>query len=152
MRHLLFMSFAASFVAVPVFAGALTLQVDEAGANREATTKHAIVVAHITACHSPEKTMVTATAEGIVKGKHQTIPLKVIHLSEPGAFAVAREWPREGSWTVKMVATNPDYKDYATSIVVPIDGEVANRAAAKVFYHAASADEVDSVLRQARLE
>lgn len=153
MRSLLTMFFAAGFAAVPAFAGALTLQVDDPGTNREAMARNAVVAAHITACHSPEKTVVTATAEGIVKGKRQTIPLKVIRLSsEPGAFAVAREWPREGAWTVKMIATNPDYKDYATSIVVPISGTAANRASAKVFYHAASADEVDSVLKQATLE
>ena len=152
MRSLLTMFFAAGLATVPAFAGALTLQADDPSTNREAMAKNAVVTAHITACHSPEKTVVTATAEGIVNGKHQTISLKVIRLSEPGSFAVAREWPHGGIWTVKMIATNPDYKDYATSIVVPVGGHAANRASAKVFYHAASADEVDSVLRQATLE
>jgi hypothetical protein len=152
MRRLLITLLAAGFAAVPVFAGALTLQADDPRTNPEAMTKNAIVTAHITACHSPEKTAVTATAEGIVNGKRQTIPLKVIRLSEPGAFAVAQEWPREGTWTVKMIATNPDYKDYATSIVVPVGRNAASPASAKVFYHAATADEVGSVLKQATLE
>jgi hypothetical protein len=142
----------AIFVTAPVFAGALTLQVDELKTNPEAMSKNAVVAAHITACHSPEKTEVTATAEGIVNGKRQTIPLKVIHLSEPGAFAVAHQWPREGTWTVKMIATNPAYKDYATSIVVPVTGNAVNPGSAKVFYHAATADEVGLVLKQATLE
>jgi hypothetical protein len=152
MRSLLSKCFVAAFAAIPIFAGALTLQLDDPATSREAMAKNAIVAAHITACHSPEKTVVTATAEGIVEGKRQTIPLKVIHLSEPGAFAVAREWPRDGVWTVTMIATNPDCKDYATSVVVPIGGNAANRASAKVFYHAPSADEVDAVLKQATLE
>jgi hypothetical protein len=152
MRRLLTLFLAAAFTTGSVFAGALTLQLDDPTTNREAMAKKAIVAAHISACHSPEKTVVTATAEGIVNGKRESIPLKVIPLSEPGAFAVAREWPREGAWTVKMVATNPEYKDYATSIVVPIGGNAANRATAKVFYHAATADEVDSILKQATLE
>lgn len=145
MRNLLTLFLAA----VPLFAGALTLQIDNPAANREAMAKNAIMTAHITACHSPEKTVVTATAEGIVKGERQTLPLTVIRLSQPGSFAVAREWPREGSWVVKMIATNPDYQNYATSIVVPVDRNSATRESAKVFYHAPSQDEVDSILKPA---
>ncbi len=151
MPKLLATLLAATFASVPVFAGALTLQVDDLPTNPEARAKNAIVAAHITACHSPEKTVVTATAEGIVNGKHQTVPLHVIRLSEPGAFAVAKTWPGEGAWAVKMIATNPDYKDYATSIVVPVTRNATSRLSAKVFYHAASADEVVSVLKQAKL-
>jgi hypothetical protein len=152
MQRLLTAFLAACIAAAPVLAGALTLQVDDPKTNPEAIAKHAVVAAHITACHSPEKTSVTATAEGIVDGQRRSIPLKVIRLSEPGAFAVTHEWPREGKWTVKMIATNPDYKDYATSIVVPVGKDAVDPAAAKVFYHAASADEVGMVLKQATLE
>ena len=77
--------------------------------------KHAVLVARISAGHSPERTTVTATAEGVVNGIRKTIPLKVIPLSTAGTFAVTREWPEEGTWAVKMIATNPDYKDYATA-------------------------------------
>jgi len=138
---------ALAFAAAPVFAGALTLQVDDAK-----PTPNAVVAVHITACHSPEKTTVTAFAEGILNGQRQTIPLKVIPLAQPGAFAVSQQWPREGVWAVKMIATNPDYKNYATAIVVPVDKDGAERAAAKVFYHAPSADEVEAVLKQNTLD
>jgi hypothetical protein len=114
-RRFLIAVLATGFVAAPVFAGALTLQADDPTTNPEAVAKHAVVAAHTTACVSPEKTVVTATAEGIVDGKRITLPLKVIRLSQPGAFAVAREWPAGGAWVVKMIATNPDYKNYATS-------------------------------------
>ena len=152
MRILLTTLLAASFVAIPVFAGALTLQADDPATNPEARAKNAIVAAHITACHSPGKTVVTATAEGIVNGKRQTVPLKVMRLSEPGAFAVVQTWSREGTWAVKMIATNPDYKNYATSIVVPMARNAVSRMSAKVFYHSASADEVGLILKQATLE
>jgi hypothetical protein len=152
MRKLTTAALAAVFIAAPVFAGALTLQIDDAQATPEAVAKNAVVVAHITACHSPEKTKVTATAEGLANGRRQTIPLKVMNLSAPGTFAVAREWPRQGAWTVTMIATNPDYKNYATSVVVPVRNDTAVRADAKVFYHAPSADEITSVLKPATLE
>jgi hypothetical protein len=147
MRILLISVLSAAWMAAPAFAGALTLQLDDPKTNPEATAQNAIVVAHITACHSPEKTTVTATAEGLADGRRQSIPLQIVRLSQPGAFAVSRQWPREGAWTVKMIATNPDYRDYATAIVIPIGKDGAARAAAKVFYHAPSAAEVDSVLK-----
>ena len=99
---------------------------DDPRSNPEAIAKNAVVVAHITACHSPEKTTVTAIAEGFVNGQRQTIPLKVVNLTQPGAFAIARQWPRRGTWTVKMTATNPDYPNYANSITVPLKPDTLN--------------------------
>jgi hypothetical protein len=148
MRHFL----ALAFAALPVFAGALTLQLDDVKTNPEAVAQNAAVVAHITACHSPEKTTVTAFAEGLANGKRQIITLKVTPLSQSGSFAVAHQWPRDGIWAVKMIATNPDYRNYSTAIVVPFHGDTTDRASAKVFYHAPSAEEVDSVLKQTALE
>jgi hypothetical protein len=44
----------------------------------------------------------------------------------------------EGTWAIKMVATNPEYKDYATSAVVPIQNNAAQAEAAKRYNHALS--------------
>jgi hypothetical protein len=116
----------AAILAAPLFAGALTLQMDDARSSPEAIAKNAVVVAHITACHSPEKTTVTAVAEGLVNGQRQTIPLKVVNLSQPGTFAIARQWPQQGTWTVKMTVTNPDYPNYANSLTVPLKPDTLN--------------------------
>ena len=134
--------FALSVLATPLLAGALRLEVASPATHQEALTKHALLVARITACHSPEKTTVTATAEGVVNGMRKSIPLKVISLSSPGTFAITREWPEEGTWAVKMIATNPDYKDYATSAVVPVQKNFAQLDAAKQYYHAPTDNEV----------
>lgn len=128
--------FAFCILAAPLFAGALLLQVGNPAANPEALEKHAVLVARITACHSPEKTTVTATAEGMINGVRQTIPLKVVPLSTAGTFAVTHEWPDQGTWAVKMIATNPDYKDYATSVVVPIEKNSGQFEAVKHYFHA----------------
>jgi hypothetical protein len=151
-RKILTAALSAAFLAAPLFAGALLLVVDDPATNHEAQSKHAVVMVRMTACHSPEKTVIAATAEGIVEGKRQTIPLKVINLATPGEFAVAREWPRDGVWTVRMVATNPDYKDYATGVVVPVRNDAYIRAGAKQYFHAPTQDDVNSVLKQATLE
>lgn len=119
MKLLLRPLFGLLVLAVPIFAGALLLEVGNPASNAEALNNHAVLVARITACHSPEKTTVQATAEGVVNGLRKSIPLKVVSLSTAGTFAVAQQWPKQGTWAIKMVATNPDYKNYATGVLVP---------------------------------
>jgi hypothetical protein len=139
-------------LATPLFAGALLIEAGDPKANPEAQAKNAVVVARITACHSPEKTVVTATAEGLVNGERKSIPLKVMNLSAPGTYAVARQWKRGAVWTIRFVATNPDYKDYATGIVVPLRHDMYSGTGSKQVFHAPTEDEVYSVLKQATLE
>lgn len=151
-RQFLTAVLSAVLLAAPLSAGALLLQVADPRTSIEAQAQHAVVMAQMTACHSPEKTLVSATAEGILAGKRTTLPLKVIKLSTPGMFAVRREWPSEGVWAVRMVATNPEYKDYATGVVVPVGKNSWRRAGAKQFFHAPTDEDVNSALRQASLE
>jgi hypothetical protein len=128
--------------AFPIFAGALRLEVSDPAANPEATKAHAVLVVMSTACHSPEKTNVVATAEGVVNGVRKSIPVKVIALSTAGTFAVVREWPEQGTWAIKLVATNPEYTNYATSVLVPVRNKEVQVAAAKHYYHAPTDAEV----------
>jgi len=138
--------FALLVLAVPLFAGALLLEVGNPASNQEAVRNHAILVARITACHSPGETAVVATAEGLVNGMRKTIPLKVISLSTAGTFAVTREWSDQGTWAIKLVATNPEYRDYATSVLVPIRNDSLQLSAAKHYFHVATDAEVSSAL------
>jgi len=136
MKHLLVLS----MLATPLFAGSLALEIGNPSANPEAAAKHAVLVARLAACKSPEKTTVTASAEGIVDGVRKSIPLKVVPLSTAGTYAVVREWPAQGSWAVRMVATNPDYKDYAASVLVPLDNGALQLASVKHYYRNAPAE------------
>ena len=136
MKHLLFLA----MLAAPLFAGALVLDIGNPSANPEAVAKQAVLVARMTACKSPEKTTVTASAEGIVDGMRKSIPLKIVPLSTAGTYAITREWPPQGSWVVRMVATNPDYKDYTASVLVPLDNGALQWAGVKHYYHAPPAE------------
>jgi hypothetical protein len=133
-------------LAAPLFAGALMLEVGNPALNPEALKNRAVLVARITACHSPEKTTVSATAEGVVNGVRQSIPLKVISLSTAGTFAITHEWPEQGNWAIKMIATNPEYKDYATSVLVPVHKDSVQLSTAKHYFHAATDAEVSLAL------
>ncbi len=128
--------------ALPLLAGALLLKVDNPNANPEALKRHAVLVVQISACRSPEKTSVSATAEGVLNGVRHSVPLKVISLSTAGTYAVTREWPEDGSWAIKMVATNPDYANYATSVIVPVRKASVQWSEATSYFHAPTASEI----------
>jgi len=133
-------------LAAPLFAGALLVEIGNPAANTEAQAKHAVLVARITACHSPEKTVLSATAEGLLNGVRKSIPLKVIPFSTAGTFGVGRQWPSQGSWIVKIIATNPDYKNYATSALVPFENDHFEWGAIKHYSHAPTDAELAAVL------
>jgi hypothetical protein len=137
---------ALTVLALPLFAGALVLQVGSPASNPEALRNQAVLLARITACHSPAETKVMATAEGLVDGVRKSLPLKVISLSTAGTFAIARAWPERGTWMIKLVATNPEYRDYATSVLVPIRHDSAQLSAAKYYFHAPTDAEMSSAL------
>lgn len=133
-------------VGLPLIAGALVVEIGNPAANPEALSKHAVLIARTTACHSPEKTSLTATAEGIIDGQRRTIPLKLIPLSKAGTFAATQEWPSNGAWVVKIVARNPDYQNYTTGALVRFDGNSAEWASVKHYFHEPSNEEVAAML------
>jgi len=146
MRALYKLIFAASMAAPTLVAGALALQIGNPAGNSEAQAKNAVLIAHVTACESPDKTVISATAEGDENGIRRSIPLQIIRLTTPGTFAVAHEWPEHGTWAVKLIATNPEYKDYATGVVVPFERNSFQWAAIKHFSHRPTDREVTEIL------
>jgi hypothetical protein len=153
MRRFVITTITAVLLTVTLHGGGFALRVDPVYTSPEARAKHAVLLAHITSCAAPEKTTVTATAEGIVNGKRATMPLKVVKLAEPGGFAVVREWPQEGEWVIKLVATHPQFGSYATGILAPVAGAgEASPATAKIYSHAPTSDDVEGALRHATLE
>lgn len=134
--------------AAALLAGALTVEIGNPATNPEAKAKHAVLLARTTACHSPEQTVITATAEGVVDGSRRSIPLKVITLSTPGVFAVTHEWPAEGNWAIKVVAKNPEYKDFATGAVVAVNGDSVDWASVKHYYHQPTTEELAAALNR----
>lgn len=133
-------------IGVPLLAGALTLEIGNPDTNSEAVSKHAVLVARTTACHSPEKSSLTATAEGVTDGQRRSIPLTLIPLSTPGTFAITRQWPSAGMWAIKIVATNPEYKNYATAALVRADANSIEWTSVKHYLHRPTDAEVTAML------
>jgi hypothetical protein len=138
--------FIAPVIAGPLFAGALVVEVANPASNPEATARHAAVIVKTTACTSPEKTTMSATAEGIAGGKLQSVPLELIRLSQPGTFAISPNWPAAGKWVVRVVATNPDYHGYAAGVLVPIRNHAPDWQGVQRLFRAPTADDVNAAL------
>ena len=137
---------AVSIVVPSLFAGTLAMQIGNPAGNSEAQAKKAVLIARVTACQSPDKTVISATAEGDENGIRRSIPLQIIRLTTPGTFAVAHEWPEHGTWAVKLIATNPEYKDYATGVVVPFERNSFQWADIKRFSHRPTDSEMTKIL------
>ena len=61
----------------------------------------------------------TGTAEGIVNGRRQTIPLDVRRLTQAGMYAVRFQKPAQGSWM--LVMTSSQNGAFAATALVTID-------------------------------
>ena len=84
-------------------AGMFLLQLGNPEASAEARKVNAVLTIRAAGCHNAETAKVTATAIGTVDGRRERIPLNLIRLSEPGAFALARQWPQDGKWVIELV-------------------------------------------------
>lgn len=114
MRKTLLVAMAA--LAGQLFAGGFFLELGNPEANPEAKKANAVLVIKATGCHDPGAATLTATAVGVVDGKRQSIPLELTKLSEPGAFALSRQWPKEGKWVIELVGRNT-YGQFTNALV-----------------------------------
>jgi hypothetical protein len=104
-------------LALPLFAGGFYLELGSPSASSDPKAKGAVVLARFTGCHEPEKASLIATAEGMVAGKRQSIPLQAVALSTPGVYAITKQWPAEGKWVLKLVGRYPVGPGVTTTLV-----------------------------------
>lgn len=99
---------AAAALAGQLYGGGFLLLMGNPETNSEAAKVHAAIVVQAAGCHDPALAQVTATAVG----KDRRIPLKVVKLSTPGAFAIAQQWPSDGKWVIELEGDNGLQKTY----------------------------------------
>lgn len=91
----------------------------------DSSTRDAFLVVHAFHHGNPMNFPVSGTAEGIVNGQRRTVPLEFARTSRTGVFALRKQWPGEGAWTLVIgVAQGPE--DRVSAIVeLARSGEVA---------------------------
>ena len=91
----------------------------------DATTRDAFLIVHAFHHGTPTAFPVSGTAEGLVSGQRRTIQLSFKQTSRTGAYALAKQWPAEGTWTLVIaVAQGPEDRVSAIVDLSP-SGDVA---------------------------
>lgn len=91
----------------------------------DATTKDAFLVVHAFHHGDPTAFPVSGTAEGLVNGQRQSIKLEFQQASRTGEFALRKQWPDQGTWTL-VIGVMQGPEDRVTAIVdLGRDGQVA---------------------------
>lgn len=141
--QLLSAALAAVMFTIPALAGGFWITLGNPEASSEAKAMNAVLTLMPTGCGNPAAAKVTATAEGYINGKRASVPVTVKALSKPGLHAIARQWPAEGKWVLRVVAT---YEGAQTSAIIPIRGNEAVRQMAKYTPGAAGDKDVAALL------
>ena len=63
-------------------------------------TKDAYLVVHAFHHGTAMAVPVAGTAEGMVRGERKSVSLEFRATSRPGVYALKRQWPTEGTWTL----------------------------------------------------
>lgn len=89
------------------------------------TTRGAYLVVHAFHHGTPTGFPVSGTAEGLVNGQRRTVKLDFKATSRTGAYALTKQWPSEGTWSLVItVAQGPE--DGVSAIVdIGTTGDVA---------------------------
>jgi hypothetical protein len=69
------------------------------------TTRGAHLLVHAYYHGTPVAYPVSGTAEGIVNGERRTMTLRFETTSRTGVYALRKQWPSEGTWTLVIAVT-----------------------------------------------
>lgn len=78
-----------------------------------------VLVVHTYGCDQPSRAKLIGTAEGLVAGQRQSIPLK-LKATAKGVYAIAWQPPAEGTWVLAVTGT---YRGQVSSLLVNINEE-----------------------------
>jgi hypothetical protein len=75
------------------------------------STRGAHLLVHAFYHGTPVNYPVSGTAEGVVAGERRTITLRFETTSRTGVYALRKQWPSEGAWTLVISVTQSDHED-----------------------------------------
>jgi hypothetical protein len=94
----------------------------------DAGSRGAYLLVHAFHHGTPVAFPVSGTAEGIVDGARKTISLEFRNTSRPGVYALHKQWPDNGTWTLVLGVTQGEGDGNTAKAVVEIgaNGQVAS--------------------------
>lgn len=94
----------------------------------DSASRDAYLLVHTFHHGTPVSNPVSGTAEGIVDGARRTVALEFGNTPRPGVFALRKQWPDKGIWTLVIGATQGDGESNTAKAIVEIgaNGQVAS--------------------------
>lgn len=90
------------------------------------TTRDAFLLVHAFHHGTPADFPVTGTAEGLVSGQRRSVSLEFGRTSRLGTYALRKQWPSDGVWTLVINVTQGAPSAAATAVVeIAASGDVA---------------------------
>ncbi|HJQ20576.1 MAG TPA: hypothetical protein VJ867_09530 [Gemmatimonadaceae bacterium] len=91
-------------------------------------SRGAFLLVHSFHHETPVGYPVSGTAEGLVDGARRTLSLEFTATSRPGVYALRKQWPDNGVWTLVISTTQGSGDGNTASAVVELgtDGRVAS--------------------------
>ena len=86
--------------ATSVFAGGFQLAVEAPDAGKT-SLKDAALIVRTFGCFQPADANVTVTAEGIINGRRQSLPVE-LRGDDKGVYSIRQQWPAEGKWVLVL--------------------------------------------------
>jgi hypothetical protein len=115
-------------------------------AGTEYKQKNAVLAVRALVCDDLEAVRVSGTAEGMVSGARQSVPLRLVPIATaPGVFVVQQQWPAQGQWVLHLAGTCPSSKAEASTIV-PMRKGTFIREKTQVLREPATREQVDAAL------
>jgi hypothetical protein len=142
--------------AAPRVAGPPWISIEYPANPFDRSTRGAHLLVHAFYHGTPVNYPVSGTAEGIVHGERRTITLRFETTSRTGVYALRKQWPAEGAWTLVISVTQGD--DAATGVAQALvelspTGAVASvqvptrQYAEGAFPRRLTAEEIESAVR-----
>ena len=108
--------------------------------------KNAVLAVRALVCEDLHAVRVTGTAEGMVSGARQSVPLRLIPMANsPGVFVVQQQWPAQGQWVLHLSGTCPASKAEASTIV-PMRRSAFIREKIQVLVEPATRQQIEAAL------
>jgi hypothetical protein len=105
-----------------------------------------VLVVRPRVCDKLAAVQITGTAEGLVNGVRQSLPLDLIGVNPAeGVYAVQQQWPDTGQWVLQLNGSCPSPKA-STSTLVPMNKYTFIREKTEVLREPATRQQVDAVL------
>jgi hypothetical protein len=112
-------------LAAPVLAGPPWISIELPANPYDKATRGAFLVVHTYHHGNAGRAGVGGSAEGLVDGKRRTIRLTFDSTLRSGSYALKKQWPSEGTWTL-IIRSPAGSRDGATAIVdLGSSGEVS---------------------------